>query len=461
MPDYHAFLARRISEAETDPSKIRQVVYEAARLALKRQMHLSQPPFGLAETQRQLCELEDAIARLEAEAGPRQGLEEDPEPDLHGASQPSAPIRQDDHGAARSREADAAGPFLPGDPESAEAAAEGLHISEDRAAAKPGRKRNRFSERPDELQSDLRGMRELVLVPDLDVPTLRRSNYMVDPADFVASAVTYRPPPEPRRMVPPLLRSGLSVAFQCAVAGVAAAALYLALGQRLAVAPPQPPAVAPATSAGASGGSLAIAAGAQGAARGPGDAGQAGVVMPVTAPPLPLPSSYGIYALGDDRLIELEQMPTQPADPRTRNLLEIIKPGHTVIANAKLRFIAFRRDLVSSAPEKVTVRIAARVARAMNFDAAGKAVVAALPTATWLIRDQGYDLRVSPVRESQEMVLMRPEDSEFSFPAGRYELMLGGQAYDFVVAGPITDPAQCVEGVATTRGPAFYECRQP
>jgi hypothetical protein len=31
--------------------------------------------------------------------------------------------------------------------------------------------------------------------------------------------------------------------------------------------------------------------------------------------------------------------------------------------------------------------------------------------------------------------MLRSEDPEFSFSSGRYELMLGGQAHDFVVAG--------------------------
>ena len=114
---------------------------------------------------------------------------------------------------------------------------------------------------------------------------------------------------------------------------------------------------------------------------------------------------------------------------------------------------------MSSAPEKVPVRIAARIARSMNFDTSGKAVVTAPVNETWLIRDQGYDLRVSPVRESPEMIMLRPENAEFAFPAGRYELLLGGQAYDFVIAGAVTDPAQCVEGVATVRGPIFYQCK--
>jgi hypothetical protein len=36
---------------------------------------------------------------------------------------------------------------------------------------------------------------------------------------------------------------------------------------------------------------------------------------------------------------------------------------------------------------------------------------------------------------------------------------LGGQAYDFVIAGAVTDPARCVEGVETVHGPVFYDCR--
>jgi hypothetical protein len=39
--------------------------------------------------------------------------------------------------------------------------------------------------------------------------------------------------------------------------------------------------------------------------------------------------------------------------------------------------------------------------------------------------DQGYNLLVSPLRE-YEMVMLRSEDPEFSFPSGRCELMLGG-----------------------------------
>jgi hypothetical protein len=37
--------------------------------------------------------------------------------------------------------------------------------------------------------------------------------------------------------------------------------------------------------------------------------------------------------------------------------------------------------------------------------------------------------------------------------------MISEQPYDFVIAGTVTDPAHCVEGFATVRGPVFYECK--
>jgi hypothetical protein len=99
--------------------------------------------------------------------------------------------------------------------------------------------------------------------------------------------------------------------------------------------------------------------------------------------------------------------------------------------------VFFHRDLVSNAPEKVPLRIAARVTRSMNFDSTGKAAMTTFAAETWIIRDQCYSLRVSPLRENAEMVMLRLEDLESSFSSGRYELMLGGQAYDFVVAGEV------------------------
>jgi hypothetical protein len=75
------------------------------------------------------------------------------------------------------------------------------------------------------------------------------------------------------------------------------------------------------------------------------------------------------------------------------------------------------------------------------------------------IRGTSYDLRVAPLNENAEMLLLRPEHADFVFPAGRYGLVLKGQAFDFSVAGPITEPVQCLERVAAANGNFYSECR--
>jgi hypothetical protein len=177
--------------------------------------------------------------------------------------------------------------------------------------------------------------------------------------------------------------------------------------------------------------------------------------------PFPRPTDYGVYALRNNQLIELDSVQVPPGDPQARSQLQITQPARAVIDAARLAFVAFRRDLASSAPDKVPVRITARIARSMVFDLAGKPKLTKPATDTWLIREKGYDLRVSPLRESPEMVMLRPEDPDFLFPSGRYALIFGGQAYDFVVAGEVTDPAHCVEGGPPVVRPVFSECKQP
>ena len=158
-------------------------------------------------------------------------------------------------------------------------------------------------------------------------------------------------------------------------------------------------------------------------------------------------------------MIELQRAAAAPANPRSGNPLQIVTPSRTTIAAPGLTFVVYQRDLAARAPELVKVRIAARLSQSMNYDSRGRAVVTKPPVATWIIRDQGYDLRASSVRGSADMLVLRPVNTESSLPPGRYELLIDDQSYDFVVAGEVTDPAHCVEGLATVRGPAFYECK--
>src|SRR5271154_3021078 len=69
MADHYGFLTQKIKESSDDPAKLREVVYEAARLALRLQIEQQWPCLSIDEPKHQISELEDAIARLEAVAG--------------------------------------------------------------------------------------------------------------------------------------------------------------------------------------------------------------------------------------------------------------------------------------------------------------------------------------------------------------------------------------------------------
>jgi hypothetical protein len=452
MMDYYAVLKRKIRDVSEDPAKMREVVYEAARLALRRQVNAQQPPLDSVETERHMSQLEDAIARLEADAAGA-GAFDNRKPDeavAAEASRPGQPV------PAQSGE-DAAF-FTVGDPQ----------IWGPPRVAPPDRAASRGPvPAPDRAASR-------APVPAQD--RARRSAYLVNPGDFVNPKMTPRVRPVPHSRAH-LVVPGLKVTFQVAVATLAVAAFCVAMWGRsspVQTAGEMQPASARTSSVrpvsppeeivdGTSALAPAPLAAAPPAAAAPDNAPLATAPLP-TAPaeaalPFPRPAAYGVYAIRDNQLIELEQVQATPVDPRTPDQLQIVKPGRIVSATAKLSFVVFRPDLVSNPPEKVSVRIAARIAHTMNFNSAGKAVVTAPATDTWLIRDQGYDLRATPMGASAEMVMLRLENPEIAFPPGRYELMLGGQAYDFVIAGEVTDLGHCVEGVVTVRGLAFYECK--
>ena len=133
-------------------------------------------------------------------------------------------------------------------------------------------------------------------------------------------------------------------------------------------------------------------------------------------------------------------------------------PSRTMLSDGRLSFIVFRRDLTTSAPDRVAVRVIAKVMRGMTFESAAGASTTKLDD-QWAIRGTSYDLRVAPVKENSEMLLLRPENPDFVFPAGRYGLVLKGQAFDFSVAGPITEAVQCLEHVAAANGSFYSECR--
>jgi hypothetical protein len=178
------------------------------------------------------------------------------------------------------------------------------------------------------------------------------------------------------------------------------------------------------------------------------------------SPRLVLPSVYGVYAINRGQLIELEALTVRVPDQRVFMSAPIKGASRTLLSDGRVAFIAFRRDISASAPDRVAVRVIAKIARAMTFSPAASASIIPVDD-EWTIRNASYDLRVAPVTENPEMLMFRPEDPEFAFPSGRYALVLKGQAFDFTVAGPITEPAHCLERTEAANGAFYSECRKP
>jgi hypothetical protein len=177
-------------------------------------------------------------------------------------------------------------------------------------------------------------------------------------------------------------------------------------------------------------------------------------------PGFPTPSDYGVYALNGDTLSELSIVLERAPDKRIAMSTPINEPSRTNIADGKVRFILFRRDLVGNAPERVDVRVVARVVRALTFDSKGKANFTAVSD-SWNIRNISYELRVRPVPGNPEMLLVQSDKPDFELSPGRYVLVLKDQPYDFTVAGEITDAAQCLERTDAMNGSFYSECKQP
>ncbi len=172
------------------------------------------------------------------------------------------------------------------------------------------------------------------------------------------------------------------------------------------------------------------------------------------------PTSYGIYAVSDNKLHELEMLPGRAPDLRVAISAAIQSPSRATLPDGHIKFIVFRRDSATSAAERADVRIVARIARETNFDQAGKAVISKIDD-TWVMRNISIPFRTAPKADNPDMYEVQSENPETALAPGRYALVLKGQSYDFSVAGSITDPKQCLERLAATNGQFYSECQKP
>jgi hypothetical protein len=273
---------------------------------------------------------------------------------------------------------------------------------------------------------------------------------LIDASVLDREADPHAPGPRPRK---PAGRSAhAALLLRAGAVALAAIAAIFILGSQFSLFDKIPSAISAKVAAPAKKGDVEKVAAALPAAR------EAAAPRQSNSPALPLPNVYGVYALSDGHLYELEALPGRVPDQRVHMSAMITTASRTTLPDGRIEFIVYRRDMATSAPERVQVRIVAKIARTMGFDKAGRTQIAVVAD-QWTIRGNSYDLRVAPVSESPEMLMIRPESPDFVLPAGRYALVLKGQAYDFTVAGPITEAVQCLERVEAANGGFYSECR--
>ena len=444
--DFHELLARRI-EASRGSGLTRQDIYDAARAALQRQAVLQRPYLSIEEIRRHLAGLESAISRLEAELAKTDEARRGPRLETRlGPAGSGAGDRLE-----RSEDASDVGSGLEADIDGSHDwlrstdGGMGFEPRGDEAEASPA------DEPPEQGSGFDRPYRELIMPPARYLRHRDAAIYDIDLITPDAASRQADPPPPP---VAKRILASTAFLVQLTIASLAGVTLYAFLagqgipGVGFGRGDPSTSTAVPAPAAPAPGREEAARPPAEGPAS-----------IRIADGQIALPAMFGVYAVRDGRLIELEPIATEPVDPRAKHLQQIVKRSRTVLPDGKVTFLVFRRELIVAAPERIPVKFAAKISRLMGFDPQGKVVWTQPAKETWLIRDAGFDFRVMPVKESPEMVYVRAEDPDFTLPAGRYVLMVGNQPYDFVVDGAVTDPGHCVEGSATMRGSVFYECK--
>ncbi|MDE5445712.1 hypothetical protein GWG65_30750 [Bradyrhizobium sp. CSA207] len=175
--------------------------------------------------------------------------------------------------------------------------------------------------------------------------------------------------------------------------------------------------------------------------------------VPAAQPSMPLPTTFGVYALSEGQLQELKPVPGKIPDRRVAISAAINTPSATTLTSGDVKFIVFRPDggVDASGTE---VRVVAKVSRAMGVDATGKAAMVSTGD-SWVIRSMSYLYKVGPIEDQPRMLLLQSEQDGFTLSPGRYVVVVKGMGYDFSVAGMVTDPNQCVERINATNG-AFY-----
>jgi len=181
--------------------------------------------------------------------------------------------------------------------------------------------------------------------------------------------------------------------------------------------------------------------------------------MPPAPPPipgLPLPATYGNYAVNNGQLAELELIEGQIPDKRVQVSSPIHAKSRTVLPDGSPTFVVFRRDLAAIPTDSIEARVVAKISQTMKVDSQTRQA-SYTPEELWSIRPFTFKFRSAPVPGNPEMMLIKPDDGVV-LPSGRYVLVLKKQGYDFTIAGKITDPNQCLERTEASNGSFYSPC---
>jgi hypothetical protein len=171
-----------------------------------------------------------------------------------------------------------------------------------------------------------------------------------------------------------------------------------------------------------------------------------------------VPTTFGVYAVSDGKLYPLEVLPGHAPNPRVAVSAAILTPSRTMLPDRHIKFIVFRRDSATNALDRADVRIIARITQSIKFDPAGKPVITKAED-SWVIRNISYPYRTAPLKGQPDMYEVLGDEDKPLQP-GRYALILKDEAYDFSVAGEITDARQCLESMAAANGAFYTECQK-
>jgi hypothetical protein len=174
--------------------------------------------------------------------------------------------------------------------------------------------------------------------------------------------------------------------------------------------------------------------------------------------PFTMPDTYGVYAVSEGHLTALEPLPIRVPDARVSISSAITKPAPAPVTNGAPLFLAYHRELATNVPESASVRVFARIMQASSF-VGGKPKMVPVEE-SWAVRGGAIDLRIAPVATNKEMIMIRPADPNFTLSPGRYVLMFRNQAYDFSVAGEVSDTAHCLERSDLQDRSVYSECRE-